>query len=126
MCRFKFFNKNDFFIEYKWAFGNDFLKELFQEQYQCKYSLIGDGIYYLIIIDNKIYDIDIKECKKLVENDNKKAFRDSTKDIIVEKICNKLKDNNIEYTTNKGKIITFKNNDFLFRVEIVKKAAMPE
>ena len=126
MGKFKFFNKNDCFIEYKWAFGGDFLQSIFQEQYQCKYSKSGDGYFYLIIIDNKIYDIDIKECKKLVENDGKKAFRDETKDIIVEKICNKLKENNIKYTTNKGKTITFNNNDYLFKVEIVKKATMPE
>ena len=126
MRKFKFFNKNDYFIEYKWAFGGDFLKNLFQEQYQCKYSMNGDGIYDLITIDNKIYDIDIKECKKMVINDGKKAFRDTTKDTIVEKICNKLKENNIDYTTNKGKIITFKHNDFLFKIEIVKKAAMPD
>ena len=126
MGKFKFFNKNDCFIEYKWAFGGDFLQSIFQEQYQCKYSMNGDGIYYLITIDDKIYDIDIKECKKMVINDGKKAFRDATKDIIVEKICNKLKENNINYTTNKGKIITFKYNDFLFKIEIVKKAAMPD
>lgn len=126
MGKFKFFNKNDCFIEYKWAFGGDFLKNLFQEQYQCKYSMNGDGIYDLITIDDKIYDIDIKECKKMVIDDDKKAFRDATKDIIVEKICNKLKENNINYTTNKGKIITFKYDDFLFKIETVKKAAMPD
>lgn len=126
MGKFKFFNKNDYFIEYKWAFGEDFLKNLFQEQYKCKYSKSGDGYYYLVTVNDKIYDIDIKECKKMVVDDGKKAFRDTTKDTIVEKICNKLKENNIDYTTNKGKIITFKHNDFLFKIEIVKKAAMPD
>ena len=126
MGKFKFFDNNDCFIEYKWAFGGDFLQELFQNQYQCKYSMGGDGYYYLVIIDNKIYNIDVKECKSLLVNDNKKAFRDETKDIIVEKICNKLKDNNIEYTTNSGKFITFKYNNYIFKLEIIKKTEMPK
>lgn len=126
MGKFKFFDKNECFIEYKWAFGGDFLKKIFQEQYQCKYGLIDDGYYYLILIDNKIYNIDIKECKKLLENDGKKAFRDITKDTIVEKICNKLQDYNIEYTINSGKFITFKYNNYIFKVEIIKKAIMPQ
>lgn len=126
MGKFKFFDRNECFTEYKWAFGGDFLKNLFQEQYQCKYGLIDDGYYYLILIDNKIYNIDIKECKKLLENDGKKAFRDTTKDIVVEKICNKFKENNIEYTINSGKFITFKYNNYIFKVEIIKKAIMPQ
>lgn len=126
MGKFKFFEKNDCFFEYEGAFGWDFLKNLFQEQYKRKYSLTGDGIYNIIMIDNKIYDVSIKECKKLLINDGKKAFRDTTKDIIVEKICNELKEHNIKYTTNSGKFITFKNNDYLFKIEIVKKAAMPK
>lgn len=126
MGKFKFFDNNECFIEYKWAFGGDFLPSIFGEQYDKKYSLIGDGIYYLVFMDNKIYDIDVKECKKLVENDGKKAFRDETKDKIVAAIGNKLTEHNIKYTTNSGKIITFKHNNYLFKVEIVKKAAMPQ
>ena len=36
-----------------------------------------------------------------------------------------LNQNNIEYTINSGKFITFKYNGFTFKVEVVKKAAMP-
>ena len=58
-------------------------------------------------------------------NDGKKAFRDTDKDIIVEEITKALKNKNIEYTVNSGKFITFKYNNFIFKVEIVKKAAIP-
>ena len=126
MGKFKFFDKNDCFIEYQWAFGGDFLESVFQEQYQRKFSKTGDGIYLLVTIDNKIYDITFKECKKLLENDGKKAFRDATKDIVVERICNKLKENNVEYTINSGKFITFKHHGYIFKIEIVKKVAMPQ
>ena len=126
MGKFKFFDKNDCFIEYKWAFGGDFLQELFKEKYQCKYSMGGDGYYYLVIVDDKIYDIDIKECKKLLENDGKKAYRDETKDRVVAEISNKLSKNNIKYTINSGKFITFEYNNYFFKIEIVKKAVMPQ
>ena len=58
-------------------------------------------------------------------NDGKKAFRDTDKDIIVEEITKALKNKNIEYTVNSGKFITFKYNNFIFKIEIVKKAAIP-
>ena len=122
----KFFEKKDYFWEYDYPFGEDFLKSIFgSDQFKRKYSLSGDGIFNLILIDNKIYNIDLKEGKSLLVNDGKKAFRDETKDIIVEKICNNLKDKGLEYTTNSGKLITFKYNNIIFKIEIVKKAAMP-
>jgi len=125
MGKFKFFDKNENLIEYIWAFGGDFLKELFKEQYQCKYSMAGDGIYDLVTIDNKIYSIEIKKVATLLANDGKKAYRDATKDLVVEKIVNKLKEHNIEPTINSGKFICFKHNDYTFKIEIIKKAAMP-
>lgn len=121
-----FFEKYEEFWEYDYPFGDDFLKSIFNNNYLRKYSLIGDGIFNIVSVDNKIYDISLKNCKSLLLNDNKKAFRDSTKDIIVEKICNKLNENDIEYTVNSGKFITFKYNNFIFKIEVVKKAAMPQ
>lgn len=121
-----FFEQYEEFWEYDYPFGDDFLKSIFNNNYLRKYSLIGDGIFNIVSVDNKIYDISLKNCKSLLLNDNKKAFRDSTKDIIVEKICNKLNENDIEYTVNSGKFITFKYNNFIFKIEVVKKAAMPQ
>ena len=122
----KFFDKYENFWEYEYPFGEDFLKSIFGNEYQRKYSLNGEGIFNLVIIDNKIYNLDLKQTKSMVVNDGKKAFRDDTKDMIVEKICNILKEKNIIYTTNSGKFITFKYNNFTFKVEIIKKASMPQ
>ena len=126
MSKFKFFEKNDCLTEYEWAFDSDFLQELFKENYKHKYSLTGSGIYNLVLIDNKIYEIDLKTTTKLLADDGKKAFRDATKDAIVEKIVNKLKENNINCTVNSGKFITFKHFDYTFKIEVVKKTSMPQ
>ncbi len=125
MGKFKFFDKNECFIEYEWAFGGDFLETLFKDKYKQKYSMIGDGIYNLVFIDDKIYSIDIKKTTTLLANDGKKAYRDTTKDQVVDAITNKLRENGVNCTVNSGKFITFKHNDFTFKIEVVKKAAIP-
>lgn len=125
MSKFKFFEKNNCLTEYEWAFDSDFLQNLFQENYKHKYSLTGNGIYNLVIIDNKIYSIDLKKTTAMLTDDGKKAFRDTTKDLIIEKIVNKLKENNINCTVNSGKFITFKHFDYIFKIEVVKKTSMP-
>ena len=121
----EFFTKYEYFWEYEYPFGNDFLKNIFKDNYMRKYSLVGDGIFNLILFNDKIYDISIKKGNSMLLNDGKKAFRDTDKDIIVEEITKALKNKNIEYTVNSGKFITFKYNNFIFKVEIVKKAAIP-
>ena len=124
----KFFNKKDVdsFRDFEYPFGTVFLKELF-EGYKRKYSMIGDGIYDLILIDNKIYDVRFKETKTMMQNDGKKALRDTTKDYIVETIVQALESRNIPYSVNSGKFITFVlQNKYIAKVEIVKKAAMPQ
>lgn len=121
----EFFTKYEYFWEYEYPFGNDFLKNIFKDNYMRKYSLVGDGIFNLILFNDKIYDISIKKGNSMLVNDGKKAFRDVDKDIIVEEITKALKNKNIEYTVNSGKFITFKYNNFIFKIEIVKKAAIP-
>ena len=121
----EFFTKYEYFWEYEYPFGNDFLKNIFKDNYMRKYSLVGDGIFNLILFNDKIYDISIKKGNSMLVNDGKKAFRDADKYIIVEEITKALKNKNIEYTVNSGKFITFKYNNFIFKIEIVKKAAIP-
>lgn len=121
----EFFTKYEYFWEYEYPFGNDFLRNIFKDNYMRKYSLVGDGIFNLILFNDKIYDISIKKGNSMLLNDGKKAFRDTDKDIIVEEITKALKNKNIEYTINSGKFITFKYNNFIFKIEIVKKAAIP-
>lgn len=121
----EFFTKYEYFWEYEYPFGNDFLRNIFKDNYMRKYSLVGDGIFNLILFNDKIYDISVKKGNSMLLNDGKKAFRDTDKDIIVEEITKALKNKNIEYTVNSGKFITFKYNNFIFKIEIVKKAAIP-
>ena len=90
-----------------------------------KYSLIGDGIFDLVFYEDKIYNVILKKGTSMLENDGKKAFRDATKDEVIAKIVEELSKHNIECTVNGGKFITFKYNNFIFKIEIVKKAAMP-
>ncbi len=125
MGKFKFFAKNDCLTEYEWAFDSDFLQNLFQDNYKHKYSLSGNGIYNLVFMDNKIYDIELKKATSLLADDGKKAFRDTTKDVIVEMIVNKLKENNIDCTVNSGKFISFKHYDYIFKIEVTKKTSIP-
>ena len=122
----KFNEKKEYFWEYEYPFYEDFLKGIFKDNCIRKYSLIGDGIFNLILLNDKIYDISLKENKSMLINDGKKAFRDETKDIIINSIINKFDELNIEYTINSGKFITFKIFDYIGKIEVVKKAAMPK
>ena len=123
----------DFFKEqynmqvYDYAFGTNFLVSIFRaDKYKRKYSMQGDRIYKLLLIDDKIYDLKLKEVKSMLVEDHKKAYRDTTKDYIVENIKKALTDRGIENASNSGKLISFKNNNIIFSVEITKKVSMPE
>jgi len=126
MCR-PFFGKYDDFRDYEYPFGADFLQSVFPEgSYKKKFSMSGDGIYDLVFIDNKIYDIKMKKGAEMLINDNKKAFRDETKDKVIQIIAEALTNRNIEFSINSGKFITFKYYKYIFKVEVIKKAAIPE
>ena len=90
-----------------------------------KYSLSGEGIFNLVFLNDKIYEVDLKQATGMLVNDGKKAFRDETKDIIIDTIASKLKELKLEYTVNSGKFITFKIKNYIGKIEIVKKAVMP-
>lgn len=124
----KFFNKPaENFWEFEYPFGEVFLKEIFQDNYKRKYSMVGDGIFNLVFLEGTIYDISFKKTNSFMPNDGKTALRDSKKDIIVKEIIQALDKNNIKYTVNSGKYITFGiQNKYIAKVEIVKKMKMPE
>ena len=63
--------------------GNLFEKKELFEGFKRKYSLEGNGIYNLIYIDNKIYEVKFIEAKAMVVDDGKLALRDNTKNEIV-------------------------------------------
>lgn len=124
----KFFNKKiDYFWELEYSFGEVFLKEIFQDKYKRKYSMIGDGIFNLVFLEDKIYDISFKKTNSFMLNDGKSALRDKGKDYIVQKIVEALEKENVKYTVNSGKYITFEiQNNYIAKVEIVKKTKMPQ
>lgn len=110
----------DYFWEYEYKFG-EFLKKIFPNTYKRKFSMTGNGIYNLIIIQDKIYEVKFSQTTKLIE-DNGVLTKDKIKNKIIENITNNLKNN---YTVNNGKI-TFKLGKFIAKVEIIKKLKMPE
>ena len=123
----EFFNKEaEYFWEYNYPFGEIFLKNIFGDKYKRHYSLSGDGILNLIFVDDKIYEIDFKKATKMLVADGKKAARDNVKNDIIYLICEELGNNNIEYTVNSGKYITFKLNEYIAKVEVTKKLKMPQ
>ena len=121
----KFLNNYEYFWEYEYPFGEDLLRSIFEDNYKRVYSKLGEGIFNIVTMDNKYYSIDLKKGASMLANDGKLAFRDATKDIIRTKIIEKLNELGIECTANSGKFICFKYHNFIFKVEIVKKAAMP-
>lgn len=110
----------DYFWEYEYKFG-EFLKKIFPNTYKRKFSMTGNGIYNLIIIQDKIYEVKFSQTTKIIE-DNSALTKDKIKNKIIENITNNLKNN---YTVNNGKI-TFKLGKFIAKVEIIKKLKMPE
>ena len=124
----KFFNKKvDYFWEFEYPFGEVFLKEIFQDSYKRKYSMVGEGIFNLVFLEDKIYDISFKKTNSFMPNDGKSALRDKGKDYIVQKIVEALEKENAKYTVNSGKYITFEiQNNYIAKVEIVKKTKMPQ
>lgn len=112
----------EYFWEYQGKFAK-FLQEKFPNTFKRKYSMTGNGIYNLIIIRNKIYEIKLTETTKMLE-DNGKLTTDELKNKIIQNIINNFKENT-KYTVNNGKI-TFKLGKYIAKVEVIKKLKMPE
>ena len=69
-----FFKKDfDNFDSYEYHFVDKVLKEIFGKRQMIKrYSLVGEGIFNLLYIDNYIYEFRFKEIKSLPVSDGKK------------------------------------------------------
>lgn len=109
-----------YFWEYQYPFG-EFLNKIFPNTYKRKYSMTGNGIYNLVLVQDKIYEVKMSEVKSLLTNNNL-LTTDKLKNKIINNICDNLKSN---YTVNNGKI-TFKLGNFIAKVEVIKKLKMPE
>lgn len=113
----------EYFWETEYKFG-EFLKEIFGDAYKRKYSLEGNGIYNLLYINGKIYDVVYKQCKSNLQNDNHKFTDD--KEFIITTIVSNLKCDKDKIIINGGKFITFPVAEWLAKVEIVKKLKEPK
>ena len=121
----KFYEKKEYAWEYDFPFG-ELLRESFPaDSYRCKYSMTGNGIYNLVTLDGKLYDISLKSAKKMLPDDGKKAFRDETKDKVIDILKDKLSQLGVNYTVNSGKFITMDLFGCIMKVEIVKKSVEP-
>lgn len=109
----------EYFWEYDYKFG-EFLKKIFPNTYKRKYSMDGNGIYNLILIQDKVYEVKFSQANSMLV-DNEKLTTDKVKNKIIENIYSNLKN---KYTINNSKI-TFKLGNYVAKVEIVKKMKMP-
>ena len=110
----------EYFWEYDYKFG-EFLKKIFPNTYRRKYSMTGNGIYNLILVNDKIYEVKLSQTNSMLV-DNNLLTTDKMKNKIIENIIDNLKSN---YTVNNGKV-TFKLGKFIAKVEVIKKVKMPE
>lgn len=111
----------EYFWETEYKFG-EFLKRIFGEDvYKRKYSLAGSGIYDLLYINGKIYEVKYKSTTNHIKPDNHKFTDD--KEFIIDTIVKNLKcDSNVAG----GKFITFPVDKWIAKVEIIKKMAEPK
>ena len=121
----KFYEKKELFWEYEYPFGEFLRESLAAGSYRRKFSMSGNGIYNLVTLDGKLYDITLKSATKLLLDDGKKAFRDTTKDKLIDLLKDKLSQLGVNYTVNSGKFITFELFGFIAKLEIVKKTTEP-
>lgn len=121
----KFYEKKEYLWEYEWSFGEFLRESLPTGSYRRKFSMTGNGIYNLVTLDSKLYEVTFKSATKLLPNDGKKAFRDTTKDKLIDLLKDKLSQLGVNYTVNSGKFITFELFGFVAKLEIVKKTTEP-
>lgn len=121
----KFYEKKEYLWEYEWPFGEFLRESLPTGSYRRKFSMVGNGIYNFVTLDSKLYEVTLKSATKLLPNDGKKAFRDTTKDKLMDLLKDKLSQLGVNYTVNSGKFITFELFGFVAKLEIVKKTTEP-
>lgn len=121
----KFYEKKEYAWEFEFPFGELLRESLPAGSYRRKFSMTGNGIYNLVTLDGKLYDISLKSAKSMLPDDGKKAFRDETKDKLIEILKDKLSQLGVKYTVNSGKFITMDLFGHIMKVEIVKKNVEP-
>ena len=112
-----------YFWQTEYKFG-EFLKQIFEEQYKRKYSLEGNGIFNLILINDKIYEIKYTQCKSIPAQSTISTRDD--KEYIKNKIVENLKCDKDKIKVYGSKFITFPVDKWTAKIELVKKNAMPK
>ena len=110
----------EYFWEYDYKFGQ-FLQKIFPKTYKRKYSMSGNGIYNLILVQDKIYEIKLSQTNTML-SDNSTLTTDKLKNKIIQNIVDNMKS---QPNINNGKL-TFKLGTFTAKVEVIKKMKMPE
>jgi hypothetical protein len=110
----------EYFWEYDYKFGQ-FLQKIFPNTYKRKYSMSGNGIYNLILVQDKIYEVKLTQTTSML-SDNGMLTTDKLKNKVIQNIVDNLKN---QPNINNGKL-TFKLGAFTAKVEVVKKMKMPE
>lgn len=114
--------KIDYFWEYDYDFGTQFLKSLFGEQYKRHYTSDGSGILNLVYgPDGKIYELKLTETKKLTASDEA-VSRNTYQNILAEMIAQNLPGS----TMSKRKFITFPLGKTFGKIEITRKLKEPK
>ena len=111
--------KYEYFWETEYPFQK-MLEKIFPT-YKTKYSLTGNGIFNLVFINDKIYEVKYTRTTSMGENDNHSI--DMDKKFIIDTIVDNLKTDNIAVFG--GKFITFPVANWIAKVEIIKKLKMP-
>ena len=110
----------EYFWEYDYKFGQ-FLQKIFPNTYKRKYSMSGNGIYNLILVQDKIYEVKLSQTNSML-SDNNTLTTYKLKNKIIQNIVDNMKN---QPNINNGKL-TFKLGAFTAKVEVVKKMKMPE
>ena len=113
--------KIDYFWEYQYDFGTQFLKSLFGDRYQRRNSQTGNGIYNLVYGDDgNLYEITLSKATKLIASDellSRNKYQCEMADLIAANLPGS--------TMSKKKIITFPLGKVIGKIEITKKLKEP-
>ena len=111
----------DYFWETQYKFTEAFRK-IFPDTFKFKYSLTGNGMYNLVLVKDKIYEIKVKEVKQLPE-ENGILTKDALKNKILENIISHMPAQ--KRIVSNGKIYVSVGKWYA-SIEVIKKLKMPE
>ena len=128
-------NNIEYFYETEKPF-EDFLQKIFGDKFKKKYSLTGNGIYYLLFIDGGIYEIEYKQARghvgtKITDRTDINNYPDCgsarfggpVKQTILYSIGYNL---NTDEVYAKSAEMSFPVHSWIAKIKIVKKTSEPQ